>query len=489
MGTTDAGTTDRGMSAVGTTEPMGHVIRPWQTLRSKVWSPLEVDALLYGASALFAVLTVELSSFSLYRQWGLVAIGPYAAATALSLVLWLLERRRQAQLGTQLGTPQRRLWLGRMVVFSVALLGATLLPLALQAAWRSNGSTGHVQPEVQVIERAAHRLTEGHDPYQVIVRHGKVVLPTNGQPSYELFFPYLPLMTVFGLPASAPGGDGFTEGRIFFTAATLALAGGALAVTKGPQERRFRSLQVITVLPVAALPLATGGDDLPIVAFLLLAMVLAQRRQPVWSGLVLGVVSAMKFTAWPLAALALFAARDRDGRRAPGKMLLGLLVVVVPAVTPFVFLNVTAFVQNVVLFPLGSAGVKSPAASPLPGRLLVTASPTLGHVVIGLVALAGAAFLVYRLVRSPPRTPAEVTAIAGTVMTVAILIAPTTRIGYLLYPINFFVWSWMLRGDEEAVSLEATVRSYRKAGSAQSGNGLTEPPSSHYRKRTWSVRR
>ena len=53
---------------------------------------------------------------------------------------------------------------------------------------------------------------------------------------------------------------------------------------------------------------------MPIVAFLLLAMVLAQRRRPGWAGIVLGIVSAMKFTAWPLAALALFAARDAVGQ-------------------------------------------------------------------------------------------------------------------------------------------------------------------------------
>ena len=54
----------------------------------------------------------------------------------------------------------------------------------------------------------------------------------------------------------------------------------ALVLCRGPTERKVRALQVLTVLPTAALPLATGGDDMPIVAFLLLAMVLAQRRRP-----------------------------------------------------------------------------------------------------------------------------------------------------------------------------------------------------------------
>ena len=33
-------------------------------------------------------------------------------------------------------------------------------------------------------------------------------------------------------------------------------------------------------------------------------------------------------------------------------------------------------------------------------------------------------------------------------MTIAILVAPATRIGYLLYPVDFFVWAWLLRSED-----------------------------------------
>ena len=46
----------------------------------------------------------------------------------------------------------------------------------------------------------------------------------------------------------------------------------------------------------------------------------------------------------------------------------------------------------------------------------------------------------------PPRNAAEVATVTGWVMLIAILLAPATRVGYLLYPINLFVWAWMLRG-------------------------------------------
>ena len=276
-----------------------------------------------------------------------------------------------------------------------------------------------------------------------------------GEPSYESFFPYLPLMAAFGLPSSTHVPIRLTDARIFFTLVTLLVVAVALALCRGPSESRMRALQFLTVLPTAALPLATGGDDMPIVAFLLLAMVLAQRRRPGWSGLTLGIVSAMKFTAWPLAALALFAARDKEGKRAVGRMVLGMLVVAGPVVVPFILRNPHAFFVNVILFPLGLAGVASPAASPLPGHLLVTAFPSLHRLLPLTVAFVGGCVLLGHLVRHPPVTTAQATSLAGWVMLVAILFAPATRIGYLLYPIDFFVWSIMLRQADERELLPA----------------------------------
>ena len=48
-----------------------------------------------------------------------------------------------------------------------------------------------------------------------------------------------------------------------------------------------------------------------------------------------------------------------------------------PVVVPFALRGPWAFFDNVVLFPLGLSGVTSPAASPLPGHLIVSAFPFL----------------------------------------------------------------------------------------------------------------
>jgi hypothetical protein len=163
----------------------------------------------------------------------------------------------------------------------------------------------------------------------------------------------------------------------------------------------------------------------------------------------LGIASAMKFTAWPLAALALFAARGKDGERRPLHMLAGILVVAVPAIIPFALRGPFALFDDVVLFPLGLSTIHSTAASALPGHVLVTTFPSLGRVLPLSVGIVLGAFLARHLYKHTPKTVAEVCTIAGVVISVLILLAPNPRIGYLLYPINFFVWAYLLQEPAE----------------------------------------
>ena len=171
-----------------------------------------------------------------------------------------------------------------------------------------------------MIERGGQALAKGKDPYhEVTNRKQKVVYHDPGQSDgQQRSSPTCPSWTL-----SASRVSESTTSRSPTPASSSAWPRWwwpALALWLCPADgrRKMRAMQVIAILPTAALPLATGGDDMPVVAFLLLAMVLAQRRQPFAVGRrALGIVSAMKFTAWPLAALALFAARNRRGQPAP----------------------------------------------------------------------------------------------------------------------------------------------------------------------------
>ena len=442
------------------------------------WSPEERDAVLYSASALFAIGTAQLASISLYQQWGRLAVGPYVAGAVASALLARRERRRAARAadGTAAGTGAGgaagrasvdaaggraiATWhwtTPRAVTFLVVLLGATLMPLSLEVLWRTDtGGTAHVQPEVAVVERAGDAFVHGKDPYSRIDPRAHIKAPP-GQPAYDVYNPYLPLMSLFGGPRSTSASPRLTDARVAFSVFTILVVVIALALCRGPTGPRVLALQSMTVLPTAALPLATGGDDLPVAALMLLGLVLLQRRRPLWAGVALGVAASMKITAWPLAALALLVARDRHGRRGRRPVLAvlaGILGVMIPAVLPTAAENVSAFIDNVVRFPLGLAGVRSPAGSPLIGHIVVSLFPWIHRAFTVTAAAAGALVLGYVLVRHRPTTPAALARLVGWVMTVAILLAPATRVGYLLYPVDFFVWAWLLRGEESVDPFE-----------------------------------
>jgi hypothetical protein len=76
----------------------------------------------------------------------------------------------------------------------------------------------------------------------------------------------------------------------------------------------------------------------------------------------------------------------------------------------------------------------------------VTAFPFLHRVLPVAVGLVGGAILALYLYRRPPQTASQACNVGGVVMAVITLLAPATRIGYLLYPINFFVWAYLFSG-------------------------------------------
>jgi hypothetical protein len=454
-------------------------------------SPEGRDAFLYACSALFAGVTAFAVGIPLYRQWGQMAVGPYAAAALIMVVAAVRvagghRKGRSTAVepvdpngavlpesppGRRPITGNRRWRVVRVIAFLIVLFGATIVPLGLEVIWRSEGNAAlHVQPEVLVVEQAGARAAQGHDPYRVVDRNGHILIHEHTEPIYELYYPYLPGMVLFGFSTGSKVEARLTDARIQFLVFTALVTLFALSRLRPPTDARVRALEVLTVLPTAALPLATGGDDMPVVALMLLGLVALKRRRPVLAGLALGAASSLKFTAWPLALLALWAASDTRSRRAMGRYALGVLVVMGPVVLPVALRNPSAFVDNVIRFPLGLAGVSSPAASALPGHILVAALPGIHRAyVVGVVVLGGMALL-WRLRRRPPRNAAQAASLAGWVMLIAVLLAPATRVGYLLYPINLFVWAWMLRRADDPVPLASDDADQLSSGSSNSSS-------------------
>jgi hypothetical protein len=442
-------------------------------------SPEGRDAFLYACSALFAGITAFAVGIPLYRQWGQLAVGPYvAAAVIMAVVAWRIRARVAGTItppGTATGDRHWRVV--RVVAFLIVLFGSTIVPLGLEVVWRSEGNAAlHVQPEVVVVEQAGARAAHGHDPYRVVDKDGHILIHEHTEPVYELYYPYLPGMVVFGFSTGSRVEARLTDARIQFLLFTGVVALFALSRLRPPTDARVRALEVLTVLPTAALPLATGGDDMPVVALMLLGLVALHRRRPLLAGLALGAASSLKFTAWPLTLLALWAATDPERRRAIGRYILGVLLVVGPVVLPVALRNPSAFVDNVIRFPLGLAGVSSPAASALPGHILVANFPHIHRIYVVTLLVVGGAVLVWRLWRRPPGNAAEVADLAGWVMLIAILLAPATRVGYLLYPINLFLWAWMLRqADDPARSVGGGTDQLSSGSSYNSSEKVVVP--------------
>ncbi|MDE3065275.1 MAG: DUF2029 domain-containing protein, partial [Acidobacteriota bacterium] len=306
------------------------------------------DAVLYGASALVALGLGWTSKEPAQWHWGYLAATPYALVAIAAAVL---ARRALA-----------RETLVRVVLLVVVLIGAVAVPLGLEARWRQlDNIQGMAQPEVSVIERAGQWLSRGEDPYQVYEKDGRLVNQVKGLPAFESFFPYFPLMGVFGLPSAATHrGNGLTDARIVMSLMTLAASGLALALLSADRRRKLRVAQILLVLPTGALFLATGGDDMPILALSLLGVAALQRRNSVLAGLSLGLAAAMKLTAWPLALGAVLVSRRADNRRswATTGALIGAIVV--GTVLPFAVRAPRAFISNVFAFPLGLTTVVSP---------------------------------------------------------------------------------------------------------------------------------
>jgi MYXO-CTERM domain-containing protein len=351
-----------------------------------------------------------------------------------------------------------------VVAFFVVLFGATVVPLTMEVIWRSEGNAAlHVQPEVLVVEQAGVRVAHGKDPYQVIDRNGHILIHQTREPVYELYYPYLPGMVIFGFSSVSKDEARLTDARIQFLVFSAVITLVALSRIRPPSDARFRALQALTVLPTAALPLSTGGDDMPVVALMLLGLVALQRRRPLLAGLALGAASSLKFTAWPLVLLALWGAYDQRRHRAVVRYVVGVVVVVVPVIVPVALRNPSAFVDNVIRFPLGLAGVSSPAGSALPGHMLVSAFPGIHRPYVAVVVVVGVAVLIRHLLRKPPRDAAGVAALTGWVMLIAILLAPATRVGYLLYPINLFLWAWMLGQADDPAAVQLPSGSWNSS--------------------------
>ncbi|MCD0483956.1 glycosyltransferase 87 family protein [Streptacidiphilus sp. ASG 303] len=376
------------------------------------------------AAAAWAAAFPLTSRLANQRTWGLLAAAAYLAA---ALAVGLLPRARGARTAAR-----------------TAFAGAVVLPLAVLAL------QGHRQSEVGVVERSAQLLLHTGSPY---LADPAVVTDYN---------PYLPAMALFGLPrALLGGGDATTDvtagdggltgllgdARLWFAAAFLLCAAaawrllrphGTPAVPAGA-PRPASPLLVLTASPLVALPLAVGGVDLPLTGFCVLALALAARGRAAAAGLALALACALKWTAWPALPVAAVLLLAAHGRRAALRCAAIAVAGAAATVLPTALTHPGAMLEQVVRFPLGLTAVRTPAASPLPGRLIAAYAPGGSATCLVLLCLGGGA-VAARLLLRPPLTAVQAADQLAVGLATAFLLAPAGRFGYLALPALIALW-------------------------------------------------
>src|SRR5450755_3915562 len=183
-------------SSVGRMDPTRRSGLPGQRWDTSVLADPRVMAAAYASFAVFAGLTVLVSTEPIHRLWGTWAVCGYGLAALITLA-W---RAR-----------------GAMAALGASIAGAVIGPLGQLAA------TGRNLPEVSVIERAAALLLQHGTPYLSAAQQ------TGG--GYSRYNPYLPAMTVFGLPHALFGSGLLTDPRVWAGAAFIGLCSAAFQVS------------------------------------------------------------------------------------------------------------------------------------------------------------------------------------------------------------------------------------------------------------------
>jgi hypothetical protein len=366
-----------------------------QTVLTRAFSVLALPWVQCLGFAMFSAVTFE-TGMPAQRIWAAWALGAYLLGAGL------------------LASAPRSRW----AVGAVAFVALVCPLVQLSVEWQG-------QHEIWVVQHAAERLVNGIPLYGT---EPATLADVNG------YFPYLPAMALFGIPGVLARGVALpyplTDVRWTFVAVYAVVVVVAIRDYRG--DRGLAALWLLAS-PIATLPLATGGDDLPVIGMMLLALTQSMRGRAGAAGFAAGFACAAKLTAWPLGLALVVMTVVRRGPAAAGRFVVAALVMMASLVLPAAISEPRGIIVHQLAFPAGLTSVRSAAHSPSVGRAL-TDSFADGHLIaLCLLVVAGTAYC-FSLLARPPADECTAALQVAAGLAVAMMLLPASRVGYLVYP-------------------------------------------------------
>ena len=209
-------------------------------------SPVNGDALLYFASALFALVTIYTSTNGLYEVWGRMALAPFAfgavASAGLALFLYRARRRQPAHRAERGPAPpglggadhRRRLRVRRRPRHPAGPRGHVALRRGGRLAPATRGDDGRGR-------RAGPRQGPGPVPQDRQPRTTRWRTTRRASRTRRASCRTCRSWRCSGIPSDIWPNNGLSDARIFFCVTTLAVAAVALYSVPGgraPQDPR-----------------------------------------------------------------------------------------------------------------------------------------------------------------------------------------------------------------------------------------------------------
>jgi hypothetical protein len=393
------------------------------------------DAMLYAGSAVAALVILSTSNGPLDQLWARVAVFGYGFG---ALAAWRLSRRG--------ATVRVRAMLAVGVFAAVAVV-----PTILHADARLESKAVGMKSDVLIVEQAGESLLNGRNPYAIAYDQGPLA---RWPAATRNHFPYLPGIFVVGLARAAAGATVWTDARLVYLVVSLVIAVPSIMRSTASEAWRLRVFQVMFVLVTGAPLVFTSGKEVLVLALVLAGLVALQRGHAIASGVGMGMAAALHQLTWVI--IPFIAIVPPKGAVTSGRRVAAIAAsLAIAVVVPFLLWDAGAFIRDALLFPLGF-GQPAGANGLTPGGLVASVGPDARWaLILVMVFVTGIGLLV--AMRRGVRTASDVARCAGTVLLVALFLAPRARLAYFALPANLLLWSHVLvRPETSEIGLDVT---------------------------------